>query len=145
MDPLNRKKILVIEDDVPLRRVLVEKLGDENFLVIEADDGVSGLEIALRERPELILLDIFMPKMDGITMLTHLRGDADWGRNASVLVLTNSTDADTIARVTGLGAADFLIKSEWSLADLVERIRKEIRHRAATGQNEVAWVNPAIG
>lgn len=143
MDPIaGKKKVLVIEDDIPLRRVLVEKLSDERFAVLEAGDGMTGLEIALREKPALILLDIFMPKMDGITMLTRLRSDM-WGRSASVLVLTNSTDAETIAKVTGLGAADFLIKSEWSLADLVERIRKELHYSGST--QETDWVNPAIG
>lgn len=136
------KKILVVEDDAPLRRVLVEKLTGERFNVLEAADGQEGVVIALRDRPDLIILDVYMPKMDGISMLTKLRSDP-WGRSASVLVLTNSTDAETIAKVTGLGAADFLIKSEWSLANLVERIRKEIKYRA--GEQETAWVNPALG
>jgi DNA-binding response OmpR family regulator len=113
--------------------------------VIEAADGITGLDIAIRERPDLVLLDIFMPKMDGVTMLSHLRQDTAWGKTASVLVLTNSTDAETIAKVTGLGAADFLIKSEWSLVELVDRIRKELIAKTGKKSEESTWTNPAIG
>lgn len=144
-DISEKKKILLVEDDPALRRILVEKLSDESFAVIEASDGIAGLDIAMRERPDLVLLDIFMPKMDGVTMLSHLREDSTWGKTASVLVLTNSTDAETIAKVTGLGAADFLIKSEWSLVELVERIRKELVAKIGKKVDEAAWTNPAIG
>jgi len=136
-----KKKILIVEDDVPLRRVLVEKLTDEHFEVFEAPDGMAGLEVAFREHPHLILLDIFMPKMDGISMLGKLRSTDDWGKRVNVLVLTNSADAGTLENATGLGANDFLIKSEWSLVDLVARIQKEVNYKK---EEEDTWVNPAI-
>jgi len=136
-----KKKILIIEDDLPLRRVLVEKLNDEQFEVFEAADGFAGLEVAFRERPHLILLDVFMPKMDGISMLGKLRSADDWGKHVSVLVLTNSADAQTVAKTNGFGANDFLVKSEWSLEDLVGRIRKEVQYKK---EEEDTWVNPAI-
>ena len=69
-----QKTILIIEDDNALRNVLVEKLTDEGFTVLEATNGEEGLEVSLRARPSLILLDILMPKMDGLSMLTKLRG-----------------------------------------------------------------------
>ncbi len=117
-----QRTILVVEDDPSLRLVLSDKLKTEGFTVLEADDGKTGLDIALKEHPQCILLDIFMPRMDGISMLAQLRSSGPWGKHATVIVLTNSTDADTISRATGLGATDFLIKSEWSLDDIVKRI-----------------------
>ena len=126
MDSQSKKAVLVIEDDIALRKVLVEKLTDENFQVLEAADGESGLEVALTNHPSIILLDIFMPRMDGITMLSKLRSVDAWGKHVSVIVLTNSTDAQTIATVSGFGATDFLIKSEWSLEALVARIRERL-------------------
>lgn len=124
---LAKKMILIVEDDIALRKVLVDKLNDESFLTLEAADGEEGLQLAKERHPELILLDIFMPRMDGITMLSKLRTIDAWGKHVPVLVLTNSTDAQTIAKVSGFGETDFLIKSEWSLEALVARIREKLR------------------
>jgi DNA-binding response OmpR family regulator len=126
MDNDTKKTVLIVEDDLALRKVLIEKLTDEGFSVLEATDGETGLAQASEHHPELILLDIFMPRMDGITMLSKLRSSDAWGKNIRVIVLTNSTDAQTIATVSGLGATDFLIKSEWSLEALVARIRERL-------------------
>jgi DNA-binding response OmpR family regulator len=126
METENKKTLLIVEDDVALRSVLVEKLTDEKFEVLQAQDGEVGLATALEKHPDLILLDIFMPRMDGITMLSRLRAADAWGKHVSVIVLTNSTDAQTIATVSGFGATDFLIKSEWSLEALVARIRERL-------------------
>lgn len=118
--------VLIVEDDPALRNVLSDKLQAEGYTVIEAGDGKAGLDIALKEHPHCILLDIFMPRMDGISMLSHLRSSGPWGKHATVIVLTNSTDAETISRVSGLGATDFLVKSEWSLDDIVKKISERL-------------------
>ena len=86
----------------------------------------QGLKIAKEKHPSVILLDIFMPIMDGVTMLSKLRSSDAWGKHVLVLVLTNSIDAQTIAKVSGLGTTDFMIKSEWSLEALVGRIRERV-------------------
>lgn len=121
-----KRTILIVEDDPALRGVLSDKLLTEGYAVIEASDGKSGLDIALKEHPACILLDIFMPRMDGVSMLAQLRSSGPWGKHATVIVLTNSTDAETISRTTGLGATDFLVKSEWSLDDIVKKISERI-------------------
>ncbi len=128
MEPSTAKKqtILIVEDDIALRKVLVDKLTNESFDTLEGVDGEEGLEMAKTHHPDLILLDIFMPRMDGITMLSKLRAMDAWGKHVPVLVLTNSTDAQTIAKVSGFGETDFLIKSEWSLEALMVRIREKI-------------------
>ncbi len=122
-----QKTILIIEDDNALRAVLVEKLTDEGFQVIEAVNGEEGFETAMKSRPALILLDILMPKLDGLSMLTKMRGGTDpWAKHVPVMVLTNSTDAQTIYRATNLGASDFLIKSEWSLDAIAQKVRDRL-------------------
>jgi DNA-binding response OmpR family regulator len=133
MESDNKKTVLVIEDDIALRKVLVEKLSDEKFRVLESADGEAGLAAALENHPAIILLDIFMPRMDGITMLSKLRSLDSWGKHVQVIVLTNSTDAQTIATVSGFGATDFLIKSEWSLEALVARIRERLSSQSQAG------------
>lgn len=122
----DKKTILIVEDDVALRRVLVDKLTSEGFLVFEAADGAQGLRVAKEKHPMLILLDIFMPIMDGVAMLSKLRSLDAWGKHVTVLVLTNSVDAATIKKVSGLGVPDFMIKSDWSLESLVARIRERL-------------------
>lgn len=122
----SKKSILIVEDDTALRKVLTDKLTEEGFTVYGAVNGLDGLKVAAEKHPTLILLDIFMPIMDGFTMLTKLRSSDAWGKHVLVLVLTNSIDAQTIAKVTGLGTTDFLIKSEWSLDALTKRIRERL-------------------
>src|SRR3989338_749041 len=122
----NKKTILVVEDETALRNVLVDKLSQEGFTVIGAVNGEEGLKIAAEKHPSLILLDIFMPIMDGVTMLAKLRSLDAWGKHVIVLVLTNSIDAQTIAKVSWMGTTDFLIKSDWSLEALVARIRERM-------------------
>lgn len=122
----DKKAVLIVEDDAALRKVLTDKLTDEGFAVWGAVNGEEGLKLAEEKHPSLILLDIFMPIMDGVTMLSKLRSGSPWGKHVTVLILTNSIDAQTIAKVSGLGATDFMIKSEWSLEALVARIHERL-------------------
>ncbi|SRR3989339_13752 len=122
----NNKTILIVEDDSALRHVLADKLTEEGFLPLEAIDGEEGLKLALEKHPALILLDIYMPKMDGITMLSKLRSADAWGKHVAVLVLTNSTDAQTIEKISNFEGTEFLVKNEWSLDAIVGRIRERI-------------------
>lgn len=126
MDTINKKTVLVVEDDVALRKVLCDRLTDDGFNVAQAADGEEGLRQTEVKHPDIIILDIFMPKMDGISMLAKLRSADSWGKNVRVLVLTNSTDAETISKVTGFGSTEFLIKSEWGLEALVARVRENL-------------------
>ncbi len=119
------KKILVVEDDEHLRRALVEKLAREGFSVCEAENGAEGIEVALRERPDLILLDIVMPKVDGLTMLSHLRKDA-WGKSAKVIMLTNLSDEESVMKSLNEAAFDYLVKADWKLEDIVRKIRERL-------------------
>lgn len=124
----NRKqKLLVVEDDHALRQVLSDRLSEEGFEVLTADDGEEGLSLAQLHHPVLILLDIFMPRMDGITMLGKLRRADEWGANVYVMVITNSVDASTIATIAGFGKTEFLVKSEWGLEDIIARIKTHLK------------------
>ena len=127
----NNKKILVIEaveDDTPLRDVLRDKFTTEGFKVLEAKDGEEGLSIALREHPDLIVLDILMPKMDGITMMKKLRQADSWGKSVPIILLTNlSADDEKINQaITENEPAYFIVKSNWKINDLVEKIKERL-------------------
>ncbi|MCI0542565.1 response regulator [bacterium] len=120
------KKILVIEDDRVLRRVVVDHLKSEGFQVLEADDGESGLELALAEHPDVTLLDVVMPKMDGMTVLEKLRQD-EWGKNTRIIMLTNLSDAEKIAHAKEKGVSDYLVKADWDIESIIEKVKEKVR------------------
>lgn len=127
----NNKKILVIEaieDDNSLRRALRDKFTREGFNILEAIDGEEGLTIALSEHPDLIVLDILMPKMDGLTMMKKLRQKNEWGKNVPIIFLTNlSADNDKINKaITDYMPAYYLVKSNHTIDDLVEKIKERL-------------------
>jgi CheY-like chemotaxis protein len=123
-----KQTILIIEDDTPERNVLRDKLRHEGFLTLEAKDGVEGLETALCERPDMILLDLAMPKMDGVTMLRKLRSENAWGKTAKVIVLTNLPSADEQRNrdITELEPHYYLVKADMTLQDVVSKIREDL-------------------
>lgn len=120
-----KKIILVIEDEEPLRRVLRDILTVEGYSIIETKDGVEGLEVALKEHPDLILLDIVMPKMDGLEMLTKLRTD-EWGKTAPVIVLTNLSDNEDVAKAMESETFDYFVKTDIKIDEVITRIREKI-------------------
>jgi len=123
-----KKKILVIEDDLPVLQAIVDKFTREGFKVIQAKDGEEGFMTAKMERPDLILLDIIMPKMDGLSMLKKLRAESLWGKNVPVILLTNlSPDDDKInERIAEDGPAYYLVKTNWSMSDVVAKVKERL-------------------
>lgn len=121
-----QRTILIIEDEVSLRDALRDKFTRMGFLVFEAVNGSDGLEVALHHHPDLLLLDIVMPRMDGITMLKKLREDA-WGKGAKVMVLTNYSDRAWIAESLESGVYEFLIKTDWKLEDIVAKVIERLK------------------
>ncbi|KKU51984.1 MAG: hypothetical protein A3A28_05115 [Candidatus Sungbacteria bacterium RIFCSPLOWO2_01_FULL_47_32] len=119
------KKILVVEDEPALRDTIKNRFVGEGFTVLAANDGVEGLEMALAEHPDLILLDIIMPKMDGITMLKKLRQDS-WGKGASIFMLTNLSDEKKVSDSMEEGVFDYLIKADWMLDELIFLVKKKL-------------------
>lgn len=119
------KKILIVEDESLQRDILWEKFIREGFEAIIAKNGDEGLKQALLEKPDLILLDIVMPVMDGMTMLKKLRED-EWGKKVKVLVLTNLSDAEKTAEALNRGAYDFLVKTNWTLDDVVGKVKEAL-------------------
>jgi len=119
------KKILVVEDDKDIRTVLVKKLKIEKFKVYEAKNGKQGLDITKTKKPDLVLLDISMPVMDGLAYLKELRAEK-WGENTPVIMLTNMSETEKIAEAVKYNASEYLVKTDWKIADVVQKIRDRI-------------------
>ena len=127
-------KILIVEDEESQRKPLRDKFAQKGYFTLEARDGVEGLEAALREHPDIILLDVRMPKMDGMTMLHKLREDA-WGKKASVIILTNYDTSDTqLLQITTDLPSYYLIKANSSLEEILEKIEEELEFKKKDGQ-----------
>lgn len=126
--PADEKKyaILIVEDEGLLRELLVEKMELEGFKTFSAPDGAAGLEIALRERPDVVLLDLLMPNMGGMEVLQRLRED-ERGRGIPVIILSNLSTKENIVEGAEKGAVEYLVKSNFNLDEIVGKV-KEIGH-----------------
>lgn len=126
-----RQTILIVEDEPALLKVYGEELGDQGFRVLRAQNGQEGLELAIREKPDLILLDILMPVMDGLTMMQTLRGKSPWGKTVPIILLTNLSagEEEILKAIVKNEPAYYLVKSDWTLQDVLEKIRERLAYQ----------------
>lgn len=122
-----KKKILIVDDEAALRRALSDSLiALGEFDILQAGDGEAALEIVRKEHPALILLDIAMPKMDGIEMARRMQSEKLLD-TTKIIFLTNSTDISQIATAMEVGSADYLIKADWDINDILKRVLEKVR------------------
>lgn len=117
------KKILIIEDEPDIREAIAESLADAGFTVFTAENGAVGLEKALAEKPDVILLDIVMPVLDGHATLKKLRQDP-WGQHVKVIMLTSMDDVHNVGGAHEQKITDYLIKPHSSLAEIVNKVKE---------------------
>lgn len=122
-------KILIAEDDLSIRMALVDRLRAENFELIEATDGKTALDLALLKHPDLILLDILMPVMDGMLFLRKLRGTNTWGKKVPVIILSNLDTQENIERSKKDNVCEYMVKSNTKLDEIVEKIKEVFREK----------------
>lgn len=119
------KKLLVIDDDEIVIKAIASQFESGQVKVFSARDGESGLRLAKKEHPDLTLLDLVMPKMDGMTMLQKLRKDR-WGKSAKVVILTNLSDQEKVAQAVEKGTYDYLVKVNWNVTDVASLVKKKL-------------------
>lgn len=119
------KKILIVEDELALLYALASQFDKKQFKVLQAVDGEEGLKSALEHHPDLILLDLLMPKMDGMSMLKELRKDM-WGKDVKVIILTNLSDAEKIDEALKNGTYDYLVKKDWNITQVIEKVKHSL-------------------
>ena len=115
------KRVLVVEDDRFLRRACEASLQHRGLTVLSANNGEDGLRLARAENPDLILLDLLMPRMSGLEVLRALRSE-EGTRRIPVLVLSNSSSPQDVRDVTALGVAGYWVKAHLSLKELGDRV-----------------------
>ena len=119
------KTILFIEDEMNLQKSLTSRLKDEGFEMISALDGEIGLRQAREKMPDLIILDLVLPKKDGFEALKELKSDAGLAP-IPVIVLTNLEGSQDVERALSLGAFTYLVKANYSLDDMIEKIKQAL-------------------
>ena len=127
---VHKRKVLVVDDDSNMTDVLVEKLNISGFEAIGARDGAEGLAKALELHPDIILLDVMMPKMGGMEVLGKLREDS-WGKGARVMMLTAIEDVNLVSEAMEKGSFTYLVKVQHSLDDVVRLVEEELRRSVA--------------
>jgi|SRR3989339_617823 len=119
------KKILFIEDEKSLQEVLGEALKQNDFEVKEALNGQVGLELAQTFNPDLILLDLILPRVNGFEVLEKLKS-SEKTKNIPVIILTNLENNEDIQHVLELGAFDYLVKSNYSLNEIINKVKEAL-------------------
>ena len=119
----NQKNILLVEDDVFLAGIYKKKFEVEGFKITVADNGEKGLNEAKKKLPDMILLDVLLPKMDGFAVLKELKKDANT-QNIPVILLTNLGQKDDVEKGIEMGAQDYLIKIHFKPSEVVDKVRK---------------------
>lgn len=115
-------KVAIIEDDIAIVQMYRIKFETEGYNVETAGDGITGLELIASFSPDIILLDLMMPNMDGLAMLQRLRGTTE-GKKARVIVLTNMGDTETATKVYKMAADDYIVKAEMTPKQVAERVK----------------------
>lgn len=119
------KKILFIEDEAALQKTFSDVLTQEGLKVINALDGEQGLRMAKSEKPDLILLDLILPKVHGFEVLKILKEDAAT-KDIPIIVLTNLESTSDVERALELGATTYLVKANYDLEDVIKKVKNAL-------------------
>jgi DNA-binding response OmpR family regulator len=123
-----KRKVLVVEDETFLVKIYSVKLKKEGFDVSIATDGEEAVKLAAEVKPDLILLDLILPKLNGFEALERIRTNPA-NKTTPVLVLSNLGQEEDIKRATALGASDYLVKANFSIQDIVAKIKETLEKK----------------
>ena len=119
------KRIIIIDDDASIREALSETLSVAGYEVITAENGVQGLDKISRDRPNLILLDIMMPEMNGWEVLAALKKD-EWAKNVPVIILTNLDGVENVSKAIEQEAYEYVVKGDTDLKDILAMVKRKL-------------------
>lgn len=122
-------KVLIIEDEEALRKVLQEKMERSGFDTFAAKDGVEGWDMAKSKNPDIILLDLVLPKRSGFEVLDMLKKD-DELKNIPVIVLSNLAEDENLKKALAQGAEDYFVKAEHPINEVVEKVKDRLMERS---------------
>lgn len=115
--------ILIVEDDKFLRELISQKLVKEGYNISQAVDGEEGLKKAKEEKPDLVLLDLILPGIDGFEVLARIKEDGEAAK-VPVIILSNLGQKEDVEKGLKLGAVDFLVKAHFTPGEIIEKIKR---------------------
>jgi len=124
-------KILIIEDEPDLQKILTEALRQKNYHVLQAFNGETGIELYKKENPDLVLLDLILPKKDGFGFLAEIQKTPQIN-NIPIIILTNLEKNADIEKALELGAVAFFIKANYSLSEIIKKIEEILKKHRST-------------
>lgn len=119
------KKILIVEDEEIILNLLQKKLSQEGYEVLVAENGEKGLRLMREAKPDLVLLDIIMPKIGGFEVMEEMQKDQEL-KNIPVIVVSNSGQPVELDKAQSLGAKDWLIKTEFDPKEVIEKVKRQL-------------------
>jgi len=122
-------KVLIVEDEEALRTVLQEKIQKSGFETFVARDGVEGWTMAKSKNPDIILLDLILPKRSGFDVLKMLKQDPDL-KNVPVIVLSNLAGDEDLKKALQMGAEDYFVKSQHPINEIVEKLQNRLLEKS---------------
>lgn len=125
---MDRKTILLVEDDAFVSDIYQTKISSEGFNVILAENGLEAIKKLEKNIPDLILLDIIMPYMDGMETLRKIKSEEKW-KKIPIILLTNLSEKERIEEALGIGAEDFLIKSHFTPSEVISKVNMVLKNK----------------
>lgn len=127
----NQTKLLIVEDDVTMREIMVHKMSASGFTVVEAGDGKQAIATWKKEKPDIVLLDLMLPEMDGFQILETIRKDPDQQvANSSVIVLSNLFGKEEIQKAKELSIDDYMVKAYYTTEEILARLKEVLKKKA---------------
>jgi len=119
------KSILIIEDEEMMLTALVDSFEKEGFDIIKARDGEEGYIKMLKEKPDVVLLDVILPKLDGLSLLEKVRINSEIS-DTPIIMLTNLSNPEDVIRAMSSSVRDYLIKTDWTLVEVVQKVKEKL-------------------
>ncbi len=131
--PTTVKKIVMVEDDIAMREIVVHKLASNGFTVKEAEDGQQGIDLIIKEKPDLVLLDLMLPEVDGFKVLETIRQNEDpVVAKTPVIVLSNLWSNKDILKTKALNVQAYLVKAYFTTEEIMNKINEILKNPTAT-------------
>lgn len=125
MEAVQKKTVLIVEDDALLLVTLTHQFEDAGYTVVTAEDGEEGVAKFMSEMPDAVVMDVMMPKKDGVQMLEEIREKAP-DTKVPFIILSNANDMDYVARAMGQGAVAYLLKSDRQIESVVKMVEEKL-------------------
>lgn len=129
-------KVLIVEDDKFLRELINRKLQSENFETVLAIDGEAGIDLIIKEKPDIVLLDLILPGINGFEVLAKIK-ENERIKEIPVIIFSNLGQKDDIDKGMNLGAADYLVKAHFTPSEIIEKINQVLSKSNQQARAEV--------